>query len=30
MTPINAMNDLLIELKRHPTNEQLIRALNGR
>ena len=30
MTPINAMNDLLIELKRHPTNEQLIRALNTR
>ncbi len=30
MTPINAMNDLLIELKRHPTNEQLIRALNQR
>jgi transcription termination factor Rho len=30
MTPINAMNDLLIELKRHPTNEQLIRALNKR
>src|ERR671915_1394400 len=30
MTSINAMNDLLIELKRHPTNEQLIRALNGR
>jgi transcription termination factor Rho len=30
MTPINAMNDLLVELKRHPTNDQLIRALNGR
>jgi transcription termination factor Rho len=30
MTPINAMNDLLIELKRHPTNEELIRALNKR
>ena len=28
MTPINAMNDLLVDLKRYPTNEALIRALN--
>jgi transcription termination factor Rho len=29
MTPINAMNDLLTDLKRYPTNQALIRALNG-
>jgi transcription termination factor Rho len=28
MTPINAMNDLLTDLKRYPTNEALIKALN--
>src|SRR3954462_1844752 len=28
MTPINAMNDLLVDLKRNPTNAELIRALN--
>jgi hypothetical protein len=28
MTPINAMSDLLTDLKRYPTNEALIRALN--
>jgi transcription termination factor Rho len=28
MTPINAMNDMLIDLKRNPTNADLIRALN--
>jgi transcription termination factor Rho len=30
MTPINAMNDLLTDLKRYPTNQQLISALNDR
>ncbi len=30
MTPINAMNDLLVDLKRNPTNADLIRALNQR
>ena len=29
MTPINAMNDLLTDLKRYPTNADLIRALNA-
>jgi transcription termination factor Rho len=29
MTPINAMNDLLTDMRRHPTNEQLIRALTA-
>ena len=29
MTPVNAMNDLNIELKRHPTNEALIRSINA-
>ena len=28
MTPINAMNDLLTDLKRYPTNAELIRAMN--
>ena len=28
MTPINAMNDLLTDLKRYPTNQALIKALN--
>ena len=28
MTPINAMSDLLTDLKRYPTNDQLIRAIN--
>ena len=28
MTPINAMNDLLTDLKRYPTNEALVKALN--
>jgi transcription termination factor Rho len=27
MTPINAMNDLLIDLRRNPTNAELVRAL---
>ena len=27
MTPINAMNDLLTDLRRHKTNEELVRAL---
>ena len=27
MTPINAMNDLLADLRRHPTNEELVRSL---
>ncbi|HZB27042.1 MAG TPA: transcription termination factor Rho [Gemmatimonadales bacterium] len=27
MTPINAMNDLLTDMRRHKTNEELIRAL---
>ena len=29
MTPINAMNDLLTDLKRYPTNQALVQALNG-
>jgi transcription termination factor Rho len=29
MTPINAMNDLLVELKRYPTNAELVKSLNG-
>jgi transcription termination factor Rho len=29
MTPINAMTDMLTDLKRHPSNQELIRALNG-
>jgi transcription termination factor Rho len=29
MNPLNAMSDLITELKRHPTNDALIRALNG-
>jgi transcription termination factor Rho len=29
MTPINAMNDLLTDLRRYPTNEELVRSLNG-
>ena len=29
MTPINAMNDLLVDLRRHPTNEELVRNLNS-
>jgi transcription termination factor Rho len=29
MTPINAMNDLLTDLRRYGTNEELIRALNS-
>jgi transcription termination factor Rho len=29
MTPINAMNDLLTDLRRHPTSAELVRALNG-
>jgi transcription termination factor Rho len=29
MTPINAMNDLLVDLKRYPTNAELVRSLNG-
>jgi len=28
MTPLNAMSDLITDLKRHPTNEALIRAIN--
>ena len=28
MTPINAMTDMLTDLKRYPTNQDLIRALN--
>ena len=27
MTPLDAMNDLLVDLKRHPTNTALIEAL---
>jgi transcription termination factor Rho len=29
MTPINAMNDLLVDLRRHPTNEELVRGLSS-
>jgi transcription termination factor Rho len=29
MTPINAMNDLLVDLRRHATSAELVRALNG-
>jgi transcription termination factor Rho len=29
MTPINAMNDLLVDLKRYPTNAELVKSLNG-
>jgi len=29
MTPINAMNDLLTDLRRHLTSAELVRALNG-
>jgi hypothetical protein len=29
MTPINAMSDLLTDLKRYPTNADLIKAING-
>jgi hypothetical protein len=29
MTPINAMNDLLTDLRRHATSAELVRALNG-
>jgi transcription termination factor Rho len=29
MTPINAMNDLLVDLKRYPTNAELVKNLNG-
>ena len=29
MTPINAMNDLLVDLRRNPTSAELVRALNG-
>lgn len=29
MTAINAMNDLLTDLKRYPTNDELIRAINA-
>ena len=27
MTPLDAMNDLLVDLRRHPTNTALIEAL---
>ncbi len=30
MAPLAAMNDLLTDLKRYPTNEALIKSLNGR
>jgi hypothetical protein len=30
MTPINAMNDLLVDLRRYPTNAELVKSLNGR
>jgi hypothetical protein len=30
MTPINAMNDLLVDLRRHRTNAELVKSLNGR
>jgi hypothetical protein len=29
MTAINAMNDLLVDLKRYPTNMELVKNLNG-
>jgi transcription termination factor Rho len=29
MTPINAMNDLLTDLRRHPTNAELVRSLTA-
>jgi hypothetical protein len=29
MTPINAMSDLLTDLKRYSTNEELVRAINA-
>jgi transcription termination factor Rho len=29
MTAINAMNDLLVDLKRYPTNAELVKSLNG-
>jgi hypothetical protein len=29
MTPINAMSDLLTDLKRYSTNADLIKAING-
>jgi transcription termination factor Rho len=29
MTPLNAMNDLIIDLKRHPTNAALVDSLKG-
>ena len=29
MTAINAMNDLLTDLRRHPTNVELVKSLNG-
>ncbi|MBA3319680.1 MAG: transcription termination factor Rho [Gemmatimonadales bacterium] len=29
MTPINAMNDLLVDLKRYKTNAELVKSLNG-
>ena len=29
MTPINAMNDLLVDLRRHPTNGELVSTLNA-
>ena len=29
MSPLNAMNDLLTDLRRHPTSAELVRALNG-
>jgi transcription termination factor Rho len=30
MTPINAMNDLLVDLRRYPTNAELVKTLNGK
>ena len=30
MTPINAMNDLLVDLRRYPTNAELVKSLNGK
>ena len=29
MTPINAMNDLLVDLRRHPTNGELVSSLSA-
>jgi transcription termination factor Rho len=29
MTPLNAMSDLITDLKRYPTNEALIRSINA-